>query len=344
MPKSPRERQAFSFELKESTDVGAFTGLVSVYGNVDQGNDRVMPGAFTKTLKERGSRVPVLWQHDVHEPIGSGDLVDTPDGLVIKGQIDLDIPQGQRAYSGMRKDYLRGMSFGYDVVKHGYKDGVRELKELKIYEASLVTFPMNEAAGITTVKSFDRSALDLTALRLPAPLEDLVGAILTKSASYADRMQEAYEAVRASFPLAYPCVVDVCDDAIIVSVDGDYYSIAVASWNEANEPTLGSVTPGDYLFVPMVAAVADMTAGDDAKAFRRKAAALLKAGARHSQADQAHIQAAHDSTVSAGAKCAEPKSTDPGTSIKGAAPAAADPDLVQSLRALTEKMRPTAAA
>jgi HK97 family phage prohead protease len=155
-----RESKSVSFELKSIAEDGTFTGLASTYGNVDLGGDVVERGAFTKTLQERGAQVPILWQHDQKNPIGLGTLTDSPEGLVIKGRLDLDIEQGQRAYSGLKKGYLKGLSIGYDVVKQRYADGARHLTELKLYEVSTVTFPMNEEATITSVKGGSAATVD----------------------------------------------------------------------------------------------------------------------------------------------------------------------------------------
>jgi hypothetical protein len=43
-------------------------GFPSIMGNVDDGGDVVMAGAFKKTLAERGDRLRWLWQHNFMEP------------------------------------------------------------------------------------------------------------------------------------------------------------------------------------------------------------------------------------------------------------------------------------
>ena len=43
----------------------------SLFGEIDQARDMVMPGAFASTLKQRpGLRIPMLFQHDPAEPVG----------------------------------------------------------------------------------------------------------------------------------------------------------------------------------------------------------------------------------------------------------------------------------
>jgi hypothetical protein len=61
-----------SFTTAANTgSAGEFEALVAVFGNVDKGGDRIMPGAFTKTLAAwRASEdpVPVIWSHDWNTP------------------------------------------------------------------------------------------------------------------------------------------------------------------------------------------------------------------------------------------------------------------------------------
>ena len=45
-----------SFELKAVGESGAFEGYAAVYGNVDQGGDMIQPGAFGKTIADRGGK------------------------------------------------------------------------------------------------------------------------------------------------------------------------------------------------------------------------------------------------------------------------------------------------
>jgi len=67
----------FRFELKSLSDPGTFEGLAATYGDVDLGGDIIEPGAFQKTMADKGGEVPILWQHDQREPIGVGKLSDS---------------------------------------------------------------------------------------------------------------------------------------------------------------------------------------------------------------------------------------------------------------------------
>jgi HK97 family phage prohead protease len=176
--------KTFKFEVKEMGEAGSFVGLASVYGNVDLGNDVVMPGAFTKTIHEKGE-VPILWQHDPREPIGIGRISDSPDGLVIKADLALESPTAAKAYALLKKGVLKGLSIGYDAVRDEIKAGVRHLKEVALWEVSLVTFPMNQMANVIAVKGemadFEKRLSDLEAL------------VASHAAKFAPAMQPAAE-------------------------------------------------------------------------------------------------------------------------------------------------------
>lgn len=148
-------------ELKAIGDDGTFEGYASVFGNVDTYDDVVEPGAFSKTIAEQDGHVPILWQHSPWEPIGlSLELREDKTGLFTRGQLNLDTQRGREAYSllkqgataGAGRGPLKGLSIGYQTIKYAIEGQVRRLKELKLWEYSLVTFPANELAVVNAVK------------------------------------------------------------------------------------------------------------------------------------------------------------------------------------------------
>jgi Escherichia/Staphylococcus phage prohead protease len=143
--------------IKQVNEDGTFEGQLAVYNNVDLGKDLIEPGAFTKTIQEHGSEVPLLWQHYVDEPIGTLQLVDGPDALSVKGKLLLDLPTAKKAYLLLKAKVIKGLSIGYDTIKDSIDSGVRHLKELRLWEGSIVTFPMNELAIVTDVKGLKRA-------------------------------------------------------------------------------------------------------------------------------------------------------------------------------------------
>jgi HK97 family phage prohead protease len=149
-------KREFQFELKSISSEGTFVGLGAVYNNVDLGNDMILPGAFTKTLAEKGGEVPLLMGHDSRMPIGRATVTDSPQGLIVQGKLILEADGSRSAYALLKERVIKGLSIGYDTVKSQMVDGVRRLSELKLWEISLTPFPMNPEAMITSVKSEDQ--------------------------------------------------------------------------------------------------------------------------------------------------------------------------------------------
>jgi HK97 family phage prohead protease len=154
-----------TLKIKSLDDAGTFVGLGAVYGNVDLGNDVIDPGAFSRTLNA-GKSFPVLWQHDPSNPIGHAKLTDTREGLQVNGTLMLTDPTAQKAYTFMKAGVVKGLSIGYETIQSTMDGDIRHLTELKLWEISCVTFPMNESAQVSGVKALsdDDRAKHLTAI------------------------------------------------------------------------------------------------------------------------------------------------------------------------------------
>ena len=146
-------------EIEAVNEDGLFSGYASVFEEIDSYRDIVKRGAFEKTLAEsesKGRAVPILWQHDAAKPIGVyTELKEDEHGLYVEGQLNMDVQQAREALSLLRQKALSGISIGYNSVRYDtdVKSGVRRLYELKLYEASLVTFPACDGARVTDVKT-----------------------------------------------------------------------------------------------------------------------------------------------------------------------------------------------
>lgn len=152
------KRMTFAAELKaggsDGEEKGVITGYGSIFGNVDSYGDVVDKGAFDRSLKERGLPV-MLWQHDSTQPIGVYKMASEDDnGLQLEGQLNMDVAKACEAYSLIKQGAIKGMSIGFRTVKSYYdKEGVRHLSDVDLFEVSLVTFPANELAEVTGIKS-----------------------------------------------------------------------------------------------------------------------------------------------------------------------------------------------
>ena len=145
----------FKFDVKVKEAAGQFAGRASVYGVVDSYGDVVMPGAFAKHIEAHGNRIVVLNQHNPYDSIGLADLSDSDTALLADGQLELDLQSAKDAFVRVQKQLVTGISIGYEVMDGGaqFKNGIRELHDVKLWEISLVTFPANTFARVTDVKS-----------------------------------------------------------------------------------------------------------------------------------------------------------------------------------------------
>jgi len=158
------QHASVKFEVKNLNDQGVFEGDLAVYGNVDYGDDLIEPGAFTKTLLETKGVIPLFLNHeanDIRQKVGVLYLTDAPKALKARGVLNMDLPSAQEARSIMRFDLQHGlktsMSIGYKSIIDKVQDGVRRLKEIRLFEGSLVGLGMNNLANVTAAKSINYS-------------------------------------------------------------------------------------------------------------------------------------------------------------------------------------------
>ncbi len=151
---SQRGHSTFQLEMKSNGD-GLVKGYASVFDSVDSYNDRVVRGAFKKTLEEaeKTGRYPkMLWQHSETDLIGFWKILKEDDtGLYVEGQLTQDVAKAREAQALIADGAIDGLSIGYRVKKalRGKDDrSVRLLTEVELLEISLVTFPANQAARL----------------------------------------------------------------------------------------------------------------------------------------------------------------------------------------------------
>lgn len=170
---------------------GIFEGYASVFGNVDSYGDKVLKGAFRKSLAKSfpndGAGIPCYWSHRMDDPefiLGKTlSAVEDDHGLKVRVSLDLDNPKAAAAYRALKAGAVNQMSFAYEVVdshfvpEKGAKfGGVNELRELNIFEVSVVQIGANTATSIDMVKSAMKND-DSVSISTPGAIEQLEEAI-----------------------------------------------------------------------------------------------------------------------------------------------------------------------
>lgn len=149
---------------------GEFIAYASVFGNVDSYGEIVDETAFDRTLEEwksSGDVIPVLWGHDTFDPFNNiggvkeavaiksaaeKDAAAEMAGLKVHGYLDLDNPTAAQVYRLMKGRRTTKMSFAYAVREGADGDDGYHLKDLDLFEVSVVQIPANQEAEILTVK------------------------------------------------------------------------------------------------------------------------------------------------------------------------------------------------
>ncbi|MBS5944886.1 HK97 family phage prohead protease [Varibaculum cambriense] len=145
---------------KDDLTAGQFTGYASVFGNVDSVGDKIIKGAFAKSLKDfgdGGAGIPCYWCHETSDPemnLGSTlEATEDEHGLFVKVQLDLDNPKAAYAYKLLKEQRVRQMSFAYQVTDGENKKDCFEITGCKIFEVSIVPVGANQATSIESVKA-----------------------------------------------------------------------------------------------------------------------------------------------------------------------------------------------
>lgn len=130
-----------------------FAGYAALFDKRDAGRDTIRPGAFTRTLAERATPgkppLPLYWQHNPDQRIGWIEQAGEDErGLRVIASIDN--PQGGAA-AALRSGRVNGLSFGYRARSFTRDEAGRELRDIDLFEVSLVTNPMQHGARVHMV-------------------------------------------------------------------------------------------------------------------------------------------------------------------------------------------------
>lgn len=209
---------------------GQFTAYASVFGNVDSYGDVVLPGAFANALKKWAAttaNLPLLFGHNMSDPdynIGHViEAVEDERGLLVTCQLDLSNPKAMQTYKLLKGRRINQMSFAYDVLEGAWIEKTEggesvsyyELRELDIYEVSVVTIGANQETEILAVKM----AAD-AARHLGAGIKE--GRVL--ASKHIDSLRTAREAL----------------DVVIKAAEGDDQDKASGTRPAADEEPLGA--------------------------------------------------------------------------------------------------------
>jgi len=152
--------------------------IVSVFGNVDYGKDRVVAGAFAGSLErwaDSGDPLPAIWSHAWDDPNAHiGYVVEAKEllpgdpllpaeiselgGLYTRYKVD-DRPFADQVLHLLANRRVREASFAYDVIREKRNpDGTTDLLELDVIEVGPTLKGMNPLTQLLSAKSLTEAS------------------------------------------------------------------------------------------------------------------------------------------------------------------------------------------
>lgn len=234
------------FKVDTSSSDWIVEGYASTFGNMDSYGDIIQKGAFKKTIRERGRKgeVKVLWEH--FEPMGlpveKDGLAEDDYGLYTRSRISKTDTNRERLQL-MKDGVVDKMSIGFTIPEGKSKWNAdyteRQIKEVILYEYSMVMFPANELAAVASVQKHAQLAHMLERLdkdKVFAYAKTFEGVDMGRLENALDALFEITEGVG---------VKGAHQSVIAPTVDTSTYTITTNStnalWNgppPTNEPSL----------------------------------------------------------------------------------------------------------
>ena len=149
------ERRSVAYstlEVRAAFDGTKVVGYAAVFDSPSEPMpfvEYVRRGAFTKTLND-GADVRLLIDHEgvplARTKSGTLSLIEDERGLRVEADLDPTNPDAARIISAMRRGDLSQMSFAFRTIKDSWNTdrSVRELREVQLFDVSIVTFPAYE--------------------------------------------------------------------------------------------------------------------------------------------------------------------------------------------------------
>jgi HK97 family phage prohead protease len=172
------ELETVKKDLGDDIPAGYIAGYAST-PDLDSYRDVVIPGAFDKSIQERGLTGPkgikLLLNHNWSQLAGVIKKLETRNNkLWIEAQMNLDVQAVREMYSNIKA--VGGLSFSvgfflqeYNIRQDAQNRDYFELVKGDLFEVSIVPFPANSEAVMEFVKSTE---IELSEMGLPDDEEE----------------------------------------------------------------------------------------------------------------------------------------------------------------------------
>jgi len=205
------ETRSFEYRASSESEEPGFSGYAAHFLSVDSHGTAFARSSFRKTLRDRGDRIPVLYNHSEDKIIGKAvELRSDSKGLFFRARVNENTFWGKEVMELVRSDMLGGMSFRFNSLRErsgtdtdnidfgnlrGLKPAdIRFVEEVRLKEISPTPFPSNENPRIESYRSEDADEV------LSELLESIRNADLTSG-----QIEKLSDSIR--------CLADILDDA-----------------------------------------------------------------------------------------------------------------------------------
>lgn len=173
--------------FQEDLDKRIINGYLAVWGVVNDYGEKVIKGAFSKSIQERGPnstskyKLLFLWMHDCKDPLAAfAELTEDDYGLRFKTLPLDDVPNADRCIKQIRSGTLNQFSYGFDYVwdkvEWDSNDDSLVLKEVDLWEGSVVSI----GADIETFALRSSKSMEEAWINFNEEMEDFIGTIPRK--------------------------------------------------------------------------------------------------------------------------------------------------------------------
>jgi len=201
------------------TTQGIVTGYFAMFGNKDLDGDIIEPGAFSKTIQERGPKgkglIKYLLDHDKNKAVAViNELYEDGKGLYYEAKVGSHMV-GKDFLEMVKSGIINQHSFGFSVPKDkSYFDQSRKaniIKEVMMYEGSAIQFlganPETTHIGLKSFEDYLKSlekfiqtseASDDCIIQIESLLKTLKPDVTTLNEKKADQNKQLIEHLKNS--------------------------------------------------------------------------------------------------------------------------------------------------
>ena len=207
--------KALGAEVKADFPSRKVSGYLAAFGNIDLDGDILVKGCFAKSLQEHGpgspspQKIAYLYQHEIDEPLGRFTVLTEDDkGLYFEAEIDATQCGDDtltQYLSGTLNQHSIGFKYIWDKLDFDDTKNAFIVKEVQLFEGSVVTIGSNENTPFTGFKSLQ---LESERVKMLAEVEKILRSMPAEKAYPLRKIITKYISLADQEPVKPPLPVE----------------------------------------------------------------------------------------------------------------------------------------